>query len=33
VVNAVVYMAILSLDTNVPFMTVMANEMPYFGRG
>jgi NAD(P)-dependent dehydrogenase (short-subunit alcohol dehydrogenase family) len=31
--NAVVYMAGLPLDTNVLFMTVMANEMPFVGRG
>ena len=31
--RAVVYMASLPLDTNVPFMTVMANQMPYIGRG
>ena len=29
----VVYMASLPLDTNVPFITVMANQMPYIGRG
>lgn len=33
VADAVVYMAGLPLDTNVPFITVMANEMPYMGRG
>lgn len=33
VVDAVLYMANLPLDTNVPFMTVMANEMPFIGRG
>lgn len=33
VVEAVRYMAALPLDANVPFMTVMANEMPYMGRG
>lgn len=33
VARAVVYMAGLSLDTNVPFLTVMANQMPYMGRG
>ena len=33
VADAVVYMAGLSLDANVPFMTVMANAMPYMGRG
>jgi NAD(P)-dependent dehydrogenase (short-subunit alcohol dehydrogenase family) len=31
--NAVVYMASLPLDTNVLFMTVMANRMPFVGRG
>lgn len=33
VAKAVVYMAHLPLDTNVPFMTVMATKMPYIGRG
>jgi NADP-dependent 3-hydroxy acid dehydrogenase YdfG len=33
VAKAVVYMANLPLDTNVPFMTVMATNMPYIGRG
>ena len=33
VAEAVLYMANLPLDTNVPFMTVMANKMPYAGRG
>jgi NAD(P)-dependent dehydrogenase (short-subunit alcohol dehydrogenase family) len=33
VANAVVYMAGLPLDANVPFITVMANTMPYIGRG
>lgn len=33
VADAVVYMANLPLDTNVPFITVMANEMAYIGRG
>ena len=33
VARAVVYMANLPLDTNVPFMTVMATHMPYIGRG
>jgi NAD(P)-dependent dehydrogenase (short-subunit alcohol dehydrogenase family) len=33
VARAVVYMASLPLDTNVLFMTVMATEMPYVGRG
>jgi NAD(P)-dependent dehydrogenase (short-subunit alcohol dehydrogenase family) len=31
--NAIVYMANLPLDTNVLFMTVMANQMPFVGRG
>jgi NAD(P)-dependent dehydrogenase (short-subunit alcohol dehydrogenase family) len=33
VARAVVYMASLPLDANVPFMTVMATKMPYLGRG
>ena len=33
VVDAVLYMAGLPLDTNVPAMTVMATRMPYAGRG
>jgi len=33
VAKAVVYMASLSLDTNVQFMTVMATKMPFVGRG
>ena len=33
VANAVLYMAGLPLDANVLFMTVMANRMPYVGRG
>ena len=33
VANAVVYMAGLSLDANVLFMTVMATKMPFVGRG
>jgi NAD(P)-dependent dehydrogenase (short-subunit alcohol dehydrogenase family) len=33
VARAVVYMASLPLSANVPFMTVMANTMPYIGRG
>ena len=33
VARAVVYMANLPLDTNVLSMTVMANQMPYVGRG
>jgi len=31
--SAVVYMASLPLDANVLFMTVMATNMPYVGRG
>ena len=31
--RAVAYMANLPLDTNVLFMTVMANPMPFVGRG
>jgi NAD(P)-dependent dehydrogenase (short-subunit alcohol dehydrogenase family) len=31
--NAVVSMARLQLDTNVLFLTVMANTMPFVGRG
>src|SRR5271154_5434997 len=33
VANGVRYMASLPLDANVLFMTVMANKMPYVGRG
>lgn len=33
VARAVIYMASLPLDANVLFMTVMANAMPYVGRG
>jgi NAD(P)-dependent dehydrogenase (short-subunit alcohol dehydrogenase family) len=33
VVDGVIYMAGLPLDTNVQFMTVMATNMPYIGRG
>jgi NAD(P)-dependent dehydrogenase (short-subunit alcohol dehydrogenase family) len=33
VARAVLYMASLPPDTNVPFLTVMANKMPYMGRG
>jgi NAD(P)-dependent dehydrogenase (short-subunit alcohol dehydrogenase family) len=33
VARAVLYMAGLPLDANVPFLTVMANQMPYIGRG
>ena len=31
--DAIVYMANLPLDANVPFLTVMATKMPLFGRG
>ena len=33
VADAVLYMAKLPLEANVLFMTVMANQMPYVGRG
>lgn len=33
VAKAVMHMAELPLDTNVLFMTIMANRMPYIGRG
>jgi NAD(P)-dependent dehydrogenase (short-subunit alcohol dehydrogenase family) len=33
VAGAVAYMAELPLDANVPFLTVMATEMPWLGRG
>jgi NAD(P)-dependent dehydrogenase (short-subunit alcohol dehydrogenase family) len=33
VADAVLYMAGLSLDANVQFMTVMATNMPFVGRG
>ncbi len=33
IARAVVYMATLPLDANVPFMTVMATKMPFAGRG
>ncbi len=33
VVTAVLYMAGLPLDANVPTITVMATQMPYVGRG
>jgi NADP-dependent 3-hydroxy acid dehydrogenase YdfG len=33
IANTVVYMASLPLDANIPFVTVMANQMPYAGRG
>jgi NAD(P)-dependent dehydrogenase (short-subunit alcohol dehydrogenase family) len=33
VARAVVYMAGLPLEANVPFLTVMATKMPFIGRG
>lgn len=33
IVDAVLYMANLPLDTNVPFITIMATKMPFVGRG
>ncbi len=33
VAKAVLHMDSLPLDTNVLFMTIMANEMPFVGRG
>ncbi len=33
VADAVLYMANLPLDANVQFMTIMATQMPYIGRG
>lgn len=33
VADAVVHMASLPLDTNVQFMTIMARDMPFIGRG
>jgi NAD(P)-dependent dehydrogenase (short-subunit alcohol dehydrogenase family) len=33
VADAVVHMASLPLDANIPFMTIMATNMPLFGRG
>lgn len=31
--RTVVLMASMPLDTNIPFVTIMANQMPYIGRG
>ncbi|MEJ7739455.1 MAG: SDR family oxidoreductase [Chitinophagaceae bacterium] len=31
--RAVAYMASLPPNTNIPFLTIMANQMPYIGRG
>ena len=33
VAQAILYMDSLPLDSNVLFLTVMANQMPYVGRG
>ncbi len=33
VARSVLHMAELPLDVNVPFMTIMARDMPYIGRG
>lgn len=33
IANTIVYMASLPLDANIPFITIMANQMPYIGRG
>jgi NAD(P)-dependent dehydrogenase (short-subunit alcohol dehydrogenase family) len=33
VAEAVRYMASLPLDTNIPFLTIMATKMPFLGRG
>jgi NAD(P)-dependent dehydrogenase (short-subunit alcohol dehydrogenase family) len=33
VANAVLYMANLPLEANIQFMTIMATQMPYIGRG
>ncbi len=33
VAQAVLHMARLPLEVNVPFMTIMARDMPYIGRG
>ena len=33
VANSVLHMVGLPLDANVQFMTVMATNMPYIGRG
>ncbi len=33
VASTVVYMSNLPLDTNVQFVTIMATDMPYIGRG
>jgi len=33
IARTVVHMAGLPLNTNIPFLTIMANQMPYIGRG
>ena len=33
IARTIVHMASLPLDANIPFVTVMANRMPYAGRG
>jgi NADP-dependent 3-hydroxy acid dehydrogenase YdfG len=33
VADAVLHMAQLPLETNVQFMTIMATNMPFIGRG
>ena len=33
VASSVVYMSNLPLDTNVRFVTIVATDMPYIGRG
>jgi NADP-dependent 3-hydroxy acid dehydrogenase YdfG len=33
VADAVLHMANLPLSVNVPFMTIMARDMPFIGRG
>jgi hypothetical protein len=33
VARAVLQMAVLPLDANVQFMTIMATKMPFIGRG
>jgi hypothetical protein len=33
VANTIVYLANLPLNVNVPFMTIMAAQMPFMGRG
>ena len=33
VAKSLLHIANLPLDTNVPFITIMASEMPFMGRG